>query len=71
MTPKQVIAVGALAVAAMFVLFLVFGNDPITLTCEPGYTRVGEGCMSMREECEGRGDEYFFDETKQRCFATD
>ncbi len=37
--------------------------------CAPGTERVGEGCMPLKDACEIRGDNFYFDAAKQECLA--
>lgn len=37
--------------------------------CPAGTTRVGEGCMPLKDECENRGDGFHFNESTQKCVA--
>jgi hypothetical protein len=68
---KHVVFFLILATIGTFILYLAFGTGPIGKACEPGYTNAGGVCLSLREECESRSGSYYFDESRQRCFATD
>lgn len=70
-TIKHVIFVGILAAIGLLVLISAFGNKPVGQVCDAGYTKVGAVCVTLKEECEGRGVQFFYDDTRKRCFATD
>ncbi len=38
--------------------------------CPSGTQRVGEGCMTDREACEIRGDQYYFDTKTDECLIS-
>jgi len=67
-----VLIVLALAVASYFILF---GNEDVAQApivdeaCQAGYTRLGEGCVTLKEACEAGGDQYYFDEAQQECLT--
>lgn len=70
---KTAVIVAVLVLGAV-VIFGSFGRDSaeapiVDEACEPGTTRVGEGCMPLKVECEIRGDQYYFDESKQECLT--
>lgn len=63
-----------LATAVFLGIFVILALKPddslppiIDPTCEPGYTLVGEGCMTNAEACQLQGDGYVFDEAIQDC----
>lgn len=71
MTIAALIAV-ALALAAYVVLFgsAKEAQAPIVdEACQTGYTRLGEGCVPLKEACEAGGDGYVFDEAKKECLS--
>jgi hypothetical protein len=61
--------------------FFLFGQNAVTPSehstntqapivdpmCEPGYERVGEGCIPSKEACEMQGDEYHYHEENGEC----
>ncbi len=69
--PKTAISVGVVVAIGIAIYFAIFVNSAeapiIDPTCEPGYELVGEGCIPASEACELRGDQYYFDESKQEC----
>ncbi len=67
-------AIIAVAVLGIGLVFLMFGKTDapemapiVDPTCEPGTERVGEGCMPLKDACEIQGDNYYFDESQQKC----
>jgi hypothetical protein len=62
----------ALAVASFFVLFGKQNEAQAPIvdpTCEPGYTLIGEGCISLKDACELQGNQYYFDEASEQCLT--
>jgi|GEM_PF-2566294 len=61
-----------IAVLILIATYVIFGGneaqapivDPV---CPEGYALVGEGCMPLKDACENRGDNYFFDELAKEC----
>lgn len=72
MQKTTVIVSIAIALGAA-VWFLVPRNDPpemapiVDEACQAGYTRLGEGCVPLKEACEAGGDGYVFDEARGMC----
>jgi len=78
MNPKTTIISVGVAIAIGVVLYVaLFSNKNEELppivdpTCGPGYVLVGEGCITLREECDLRGDDYVFAESAQACIKND
>ncbi|MFZ2887201.1 MAG: GerMN domain-containing protein [Minisyncoccia bacterium] len=71
-TLVSIVAVLALIAAAYVVLFQNQNEKAPILddVCPQGTTRVGEGCMPLRDECEGRGDSYEYNDMTGECINT-
>lgn len=56
----------AVAVSAAF-----FGSKEgmpiIDEACQEGYTRLGEGCVRLKEACDAGGEQYYFDAIANEC----
>lgn len=68
---KTAVIVAALVLGAIFV-FVLFGrgSSPAPIVdeaCKAGYTRLGEGCVPLKEACEAGGDGYVFDAATEEC----
>jgi len=70
---KTAIIVTIVVALGVALVFFVFGGkqmEELTMDeCPAGYAVVGEACMPLKDECEIRGDGYYFDESSQECFT--
>lgn len=62
---------GIIIFIAVAILVAFFGRNIaipiIDEACQEGYTRLGEGCLPLKDECESRGDSYYFDAIANEC----
>ena len=70
---NKIIVSVLITIALVVAAFVLFGKRNVAQapivdpTCEPGYTLVGEGCISLKDACELQGNRYYFDEATEQC----